>query len=68
MNPNLQPDAPCTGEIKEILKQCLQEYWAPQFNKLTIDHCARMYAALQPFIRYQVANCPIANATNQSNS
>lgn len=68
MNPNSQPAAPCTSEIQAVLEQCLQEYWAPQFNELTIDHCARMHAALQPFIRYQVANCPIANGVDQGNS
>lgn len=67
MNPNLQPAAACTSEIQVVLEQCLQEYWAPRFNELTIDDCARMYAALQPFIRYQTANCPIANGVDQSN-
>ena len=67
MNPPLPPSAISTAEIERILKECLAEYWAPRFNNHTIDDCARMYAALQPFIRYQTANCPIANATDQSN-
>lgn len=66
MNQLLPMNAASTQEIKNILEQCLAEYWAPRFNELTIDHCARMYAALQPFISYQQANCPVADATNQS--
>jgi hypothetical protein len=68
MNPNLPPPASSLSEIKTILDQCLQEYWAPRFNELTIDHQARMYAALQPFIRYQMANCPMVDGADQGNS
>jgi hypothetical protein len=66
MNQPLPPSATSTAEIQQILLECLAEYWAPRFNNHTIDDCARMYAALQPFIRYQTANCPIANGTDQS--
>jgi hypothetical protein len=65
MSQNLPPPVPSTNEIQTILRQCLEEYWAPRFNNHTIDDCARMYAALQPFIRYQQANCPIANGADQ---
>jgi hypothetical protein len=65
MSQNLPPPVPSTNEIQTILQQCLEEYWAPRFNNHTIDDCARMYAALQPFIRYQQANCPIANGADQ---
>jgi len=65
MNQPSQQPVTCIDEIKAVLTECLAEYWAPRFNNHTIDDCARMYAALQPFIRYQTANCPIANATDQ---
>jgi len=67
MNQALPPSATSTAEIKRILDECLAEYWAPRFNNHTIDDCARMYAALQPFIRYQTANCPAVHGTDQSN-
>ena len=68
MNQNSQQPVTSTAEIQTILQQCLAEYWAPRFNEHTIDHYARMYAALQPFIRYQRANCPIANGADQGGS
>lgn len=68
MSHSLPPPVISTNEIKAVLTECLAEYWAPRFNNHTIDDCARMYAALQPFIRYQTTNCPIANATDQGGS
>lgn len=61
-----QPSVIFIDEISEVLQDCLDEYWADRFNELTIDHAARMYAALQPFIRYQGTYCPLAN-DDQSN-
>lgn len=68
MNHPLQQPVTSTSEIQAVLIECLAEYWAPRFNNHTIDDCARMYAALQPFIRYQTANCPIVNGADQSES
>jgi hypothetical protein len=65
MNQPLPLSATSIKEIEAVLQQCLAEYWAPRFNELTIDHCARMYAALQPFIRYQQGNCPLINDANK---
>jgi len=56
-----QPSVICITEIAEVLQDCLDEYWADRFNELTIDSPARMYAALQPFIRYQSSRCPLAD-------
>jgi hypothetical protein len=64
-NPPTPLNAACLSEIQTVLDACLAEYWAPQFNDYTIDHCARMYAALQPFIRYQQGNCPLINDANK---
>jgi hypothetical protein len=64
MNQPSQPNAVCLDEIRNILNLCLDEYWSTRFDHLTIDHCARMYAALQPFIRYQKENCPMINDAN----
>ena len=64
MSPTTPSDAISTSEIKAILDQCLDEYWADRFKDLTIDHPARMHAALQPFIRYQAERCPVNNASD----
>ena len=53
MNHFLPLDATSTEEIRAVLDQCLDAYWSERFNELTIDHPARMHAALQPFISYQ---------------
>lgn len=67
MSPTSPLPANSIQEIQQVLIECLAEYWAPRFNNHTIDDCARMYAALQPFIRYQTANCPAVNVPNQGN-
>ena len=64
-NQPTQLSAACLSEIRTVLDACLDEYWAARFDHLTIDHCARMYAALQPFIRYQQGNCPLINDANK---
>lgn len=64
MSPTTPSDAISTSEIKAILDQCLDEYWADRFKDLLIDHPARMHAALQPFIRYQAGRCPVSNASD----
>ena len=64
MSPTTPSDAISTSEIKAILDQCLDEYWADRFKDLLIDHPARMHAALQPFIRYQAERCQVSNASD----
>jgi len=64
MNQPSPLDATSINEIRDILDQCLAEYWSERFNEYTIDHHARMHAALQPFISYQAAKCPVTNAAD----
>ena len=64
MSPTTPSDAISTSEIKAILDQCLDEYWADRFKDLLIDHPARMHAALQPFIRYQAERCPVNDVSH----
>jgi hypothetical protein len=64
MNHFLPLDATSIEEIRAVLDQCLDAYWSERFNELTIDHPARMHAALQPFISYQAERCPVSNAAD----